>query len=168
MQKKPAVRINAKNALGVENAAESDLHALPVDSATARTALHVLSVDSATARNRTNTRGFQRRSSPTEKTCRQKECLLEKTQENKTQESTALSGSQPEKESELFEEKGPTGEAGNEQTPALFPSSLCHHCVGLRWVQTRKGTAYMMCMLRSERYLPQPMRECRFFSEKKP
>ncbi|MEM1008415.1 MAG: hypothetical protein AAGJ35_05365 [Myxococcota bacterium] len=45
----------------------------------------------------------------------------------------------------------------------LFPESLCHGCRGLRVIQTKRQTTYLMCTLRAQRYFPQPVLACAFF-----
>lgn len=41
-----------------------------------------------------------------------------------------------------------------------FPTSLCHACNGCRVVLSGRGSVFLRCDRRAERYLPQPVRAC--------
>lgn len=47
-----------------------------------------------------------------------------------------------------------------------FPTSLCHECTGCRYGGNRRGTVFLRCTLRPERYLPQPVYTCPQFTPK--
>ena len=47
-----------------------------------------------------------------------------------------------------------------------FISSICHQCRGCVYGGNRRGTVFLRCTLRPERYLPQPMRRCSAFEPK--
>ncbi len=49
-----------------------------------------------------------------------------------------------------------------------FPSSVCHQCAGCAYGGNRRGSVFLRCTLRPERYLPQPMRRCPQFTPKTP
>lgn len=44
-----------------------------------------------------------------------------------------------------------------------FPQSLCHRCVGCRYVVSAKGSTFLMCERLPVRYLPQPVLRCPAF-----
>ena len=49
----------------------------------------------------------------------------------------------------------------------LFPHSLCHQCKGIRYILTNKGSIFLQCERKIEKYLPQPVIRCNDFSPAK-
>jgi hypothetical protein len=51
--------------------------------------------------------------------------------------------------------------------PRSFPESQCHRCVHLRFVDTKRGTEYLMCEEPTRlKYPPQPVVDCPVFVPK--
>ena len=42
----------------------------------------------------------------------------------------------------------------------IFHKSQCHRCIGVRYIRGKHEQMYLMCKLRSTRYLPQPQLDC--------
>ena len=47
-----------------------------------------------------------------------------------------------------------------------FPTSLCHQCSALRMVENKRRSIFLMCAVKEEKYLPQPVVICDDYDEK--
>lgn len=45
----------------------------------------------------------------------------------------------------------------------IFPQSLCHHCKGIQYTQSKSGSLFLMCKRTDRRYAPQPLTVCTAF-----
>ena len=53
-----------------------------------------------------------------------------------------------------------------ELSETVFAESLCHRCKGLKIVQTKRKSTFLMCTLQTQKYWPQPVLQCSSFLEK--
>lgn len=53
---------------------------------------------------------------------------------------------------------GPQAGAGHP-----FPSSLCHQCRSVRYVESARGSVFVRCLALAVKYPPQPVRVCAAF-----
>ena len=44
-----------------------------------------------------------------------------------------------------------------------FPQSLCHHCTGVKYTQSKAGSLFLMCTRTERRYAQQPLTVCSAF-----
>ena len=49
----------------------------------------------------------------------------------------------------------------------VFPQSLCHHCQGVQYTQSKSGALFLMCTLTPRRYSTQPITICSAYTERK-